>query len=73
MRWVKAGGTMALYNDDDDFLFHVDDGQQIRAVHITKNVTLLDSTYEMGYSQDFENLIRQIEDYGGWKVRLWDE
>ena len=65
MIWYKAGGTMAVYNDNDDFDY--EDDKTGRSVHITKNVSIIDSTYKMTYAKDYELLLGEIKLYGQYK------
>ena len=67
MVWVKAGGTMAVYNDNDDFDYT--DPETGRKVHISKNVSIIPTTYKMTYSKDYELLLGEIELYGEYKTR----
>ena len=52
-----AGGLEAVYNDDVDEVVEID-GHQL---HITPNVTLRESTYEMGIAWDYERLLRRYQ------------
>ena len=63
--WHKAAGTMAVYNDEDDFLYT--DPDSGNSVQITKNVALLPTTYEMTYSKDYKLLLNDIELYGDYR------
>ena len=63
MVWKKAGGTRAVYNDTDDFLYE-QDGHQVR---VGKNVAIVDTTYEMTYSRDYYLLLKEIELYGEYQ------
>ena len=65
MTWKKAGGTMAVYNDDDDFDYV--DPDTGHAVHITKNVSIIPTTYKMTYAKDYELLLGEIKLYGEYK------
>jgi len=65
MTWKKAGGTMAVYNDDDDFDYT--DPETGRTVHISKNVSIIPTTYTMTYSKDYSLLLREIKLYGEYK------
>lgn len=58
MVWEKAGGTDAIYNDADDFEYT--DPETGRAVHIGKNVALVDSTYTLKYGEDYAELLKTI-------------
>ena len=61
MKWVKAGGTQAVYNDADDFDYT--DQETGNVVHISKNVSIIPSTYIMTHSQDYALLLSQIQLY----------
>ena len=65
MVWVKAGGTMAVYNDHDDFDYM--DPETGNTIHIGKNVAIIPSTYEMTYSKDYKLLLGEIQLYGEYK------
>ena len=65
MVWVKAGGTMAVYNDNDDFDYT--DPDTGNTIHIGKNVAIIPSTYEMTYSKDYKLLLGEIQLYGEYK------
>lgn len=52
-----AGGLEAVYNDEVDELVEID-GHEL---HITPNVTLRESTYELGLSGDYERLLRRYQ------------
>ena len=65
MIWVKAGGTMAVYNDKDNF--HYTDPETGKTIHITKNVSIIPTTYKMTYEKDYELLLREIKLYGEYK------
>lgn len=55
MTWEKAGGTAAEYNDADDFdLIDLDSGNTI---HVTPNVSIIDTTYTMTMEPDYTQLI----------------
>ena len=62
MKWVKAGGIAAVYNDDDDFNYT--DPETGNTVHIGKNVALVPSTYEMTYEKDYKKLLFELDLYG---------
>lgn len=65
MTWKKAGGTMAVYNDNDDFYYtDPDTGKQ---VHITKNVAIIPTTYKLTYAKDYEQLLGEIQLYGEYQ------
>lgn len=61
MRWIRAGGTQAVYNDADDFDYQ--DPETGNVVHISKNVAIIPSTYEMTHSRDYRLLLNQIQLY----------
>lgn len=61
MIWVKAGGTQAVYNDSDNFNYP--DPETGREVHISKNVAIIPTTYEMTYSRDYKLLLKEIQLY----------
>ena len=61
MKWEKAGGTQAVYNDADD-LYYQDPGTG-KEVHITKNVAIIPTTYVMTHSRDYALLLREIQLY----------
>ena len=61
MRWVKAGGTQAVYNDIDDFMYA--DPDTGKEVHITKNVSIIPTTYVMTHSRDYALLLSEIQLY----------
>ena len=61
MKWVKAGGTQAVYNDADDFDYTDQDTGNV--VHISKNVSIIPSTYIMTHSRDYALLLSQIQLY----------
>ena len=65
MTWEKAGGTMAVYNDLDDFDYT--DQETGRTVRITKNVSIIPTTYKMTYAKDYELLLGEIKLYGEYK------
>lgn len=65
MKWVKAGGTMSVYNDGDNFIYtDPDTGKEVR---ITKNVAIIPSTYVMTHSRDYNLLLREIQLYGDYQ------
>lgn len=66
MIWVKAGGTMSIFNDDDDFYYEAE-GQK---VHITKNVSIVPSTYEMTHTRDYAALLNEIELFGEYRESI---
>lgn len=55
MVWRRAAGTMAVYNDIDDFDYT--DPETGKTVHITKNVSIIPSTYVMTHSRDYRKLL----------------
>lgn len=65
MIWVRAGGTQAVYNDNDNFDFT--DPETGRTVHISKNVAIIPSTYEMTYSKDYKLLLSEIQLYNEYR------
>ena len=65
MKWKKAGGTISVYNDNDDFEYT--DPKTGNVVQITKNVAIVPSTYVMTYSKDYRLLLDEIQLYGDYK------
>lgn len=65
MCWRKAGGTMAVYNDDDDFMYT--DPKTGKQVHIGKNVSIIPSTYVMTHSKDYALLLSEIQLYSEFR------
>jgi hypothetical protein len=65
MKWTKAGGTMAVYNDHDDFDYT--DPATGNTIHISKNVAIVPSTYVMTHSRDYKRLLNEIELYGDYQ------
>lgn len=65
MIWSRAGGTTAVYNDDDNFDYT--DPITGNSIHISKNVAIVPSTYEMGYSKDYALLLDEIQLYGDYR------
>ena len=61
MKWVKAGGTQAVYNDADDIQYT--DPESGKKLHITKNVAIIPSTYVMTHSRDYALLLNEIQLY----------
>lgn len=61
MKWEKAGGTQAVYNDADDSIYQ--DPETGKEVHITKNVAIIPTTYVMTHSRDYALLLREIQLY----------
>lgn len=62
VEFIKAGGTAALYNDDDDFTYHTSEGD----IHITRNVSIVDTTYTMTHTKDYIRLLQELVLYGKW-------
>ena len=62
--WSKAAGTMAVYNDDDNF--DLVDEETGEIIHIGKNVALIPTTYEMTYAQNYKRLLKDIDLYGDY-------
>lgn len=60
--WKKSAGSMSVYNDGDDFIYHSPEGD----IHITPNVAILPTTYEMGFSKDYLALLEDVELYGDY-------
>ena len=67
MVWEKSAGTMSVYNDNDDFYFT--DQETGRKVHVTPNVAILPTTYKMGYSKDYKELLTNVLLYGDYVDR----
>lgn len=65
MRWKKAGGTISVYNDNDDFDFT--DPDTGKTVHIGPNVAIVPGTYVMSYSRDYRLLLNEIQLYGDYQ------
>lgn len=65
MKWVKAGGTQAVYNDSDDFDYT--DPETGNVVHISKNVSIIPSTYVMTHSRDYALLLKEIQLYSEFR------
>ena len=65
MRWKKAGGTISVYNDDDDFDYT--DPVSGNKVHIGPNVAIVPGTYVMSYSRDYRLLLNEIQLYGDYQ------
>ena len=65
MIWRKAGGTQAVYNDNDDLDYT--DPESGNTVHITKNVAIIPTTYEMTHSRDYRLLLSQIQLYSEFR------
>lgn len=65
MEWRKAGGTLSVYNDNDDFM--LTDPKTSKSIRITKNVAIVPTTYKMTYAKDYRLLLNEIELYGDYK------
>ena len=65
MVWRNAGGTLSVYNDDDDFDYT--DPITGKTIHIGKNVAIVPTTYEMTYAKDYKLLLKEIELYGDYQ------
>ena len=65
MTWKKAGGTISVYNDNDDFDY--EDPETGKKLHIGKNVSIVPSTYIMSYSKDYSLLLNEIQLYGDYQ------
>ena len=65
MTWRKAGGTISVYNDADDFDYT--DPKSGKTIHIGKNVAIVPSTYVMTYSKDYRLLLNEIQLYGDYQ------
>ena len=65
MTWDKAGGTMAVYNDNDNFVYT--DPETGKSLTITKNVAIIPTTYTMTYANDYALLLNEIKLYGEYK------
>ena len=65
MTWDKAGGTMAVYNDNDNFVYT--DPETGKSLAITKNVAIIPTTYTMTYAKDYALLLNEIKLYGEYK------
>lgn len=65
MIWKEAAGTMAVYNDDDYFTYT--DPESGNELLITKNVSIIPTTYEMSYEKDYRRLLDEISLYGEYK------
>lgn len=55
--FYAAGGLEAVYNDAVDMWIEAEG----RALHITPNVTLRESTYKVGLAGDYDRLLRHYE------------
>ena len=65
MIWKEAAGTMAVYNDEDYFTYT--DPETGNELLITKNVSIIPTTYEMSYEKDYRRLLGEIALYGEYK------
>lgn len=65
MTWERAGGTMAVYNDKDDFDYT--DPETGKTVHISPNVAIIPTTYTLTYEKDYSLLLDEIKLYGEYK------
>lgn len=65
MTWEKAGGTISVYNDNDDFDYT--DPETGNIVHIIGNVAIVPGTYTMTYSKDYNALLNEIQLYGDYR------
>ena len=65
MTWEKAGGTLAVYNDADNIDYT--DPETGNVVHITKNVSIVPTTYVMTHSRDYSLLLREIQLYSEFR------
>ena len=65
MKWTKAGGTQAVYNDSDDFDYQ--DPGTGKKVHISKNVAIIPTTYIMTHSRDYNLLLKEIQLYSEFR------
>lgn len=65
MKWVKAGGSISVYNDSDNFEYT--DPETGNKILITKNVAIVPSTYIMTYSKDYRLLLNEIQLYGDYQ------
>ena len=65
MIWDKAGGTMAVYNDNDNFVYT--DPETGNSLTVTKNVAIIPTTYTMTYAKDYALLLNEIKLYGEYK------
>ena len=65
MKWIKAGGTQAVYNDNDNFDYT--DPVSGNSVHISKNVAIIPSTYVMTHSRDYMLLLKEIQLYSEFR------
>ena len=65
MKWKKAGGTQAVYNDNDEFDYT--DPETGNQLHISKNVAIIPSTYIMTHSRDYALLLKEIQLYSEFR------
>lgn len=65
MKWCKAGGTISVYNDGDNFIWN--DPVTGNSLKITKNVSIVPSTYVMTYAKDYSLLLSEIKLYGDYQ------
>ena len=65
MIWKTAAGTMAVYNDNDSFTYT--DPETGKELLITKNVSIVPTSYEMSYEKDYRRLLDEISLYGEYK------
>ena len=65
MTWKEAGGTMAVYNDNDDFEYT--DPDTGKSIKIGKNVSIIPTTYTLTYAKDYNLLLKEIQLYGEYK------
>ena len=65
MTWKKAGGTISVYNDEDDFDYT--DKETGNTVHIIRNVAIVQGNYTMTYSKDYSLLLDEIQLYGDYQ------
>lgn len=65
MKWSKAGGTQAVYNDADNFDYT--DPETGKTLHISKNVAIIPTTYEMTHSRDYRLLLNEIQLYSDFR------
>ena len=65
MTWRKAGGTISVYNDNDNFEYV--DKETGKSITITKNVAIVPSTYIMTYAKDYSLLLNEIQLYGDYQ------
>ena len=56
---------MAVYNDFDDFDYV--DPESGAIVHISPNVSIVESTYKMTFTRDYTKLLENIKLYGQYK------